>query len=202
MKISVLVIATLFLFSPKLLQAQEPKEKIHNKYRHEVTFLGRNFDEVGLGYRIGNEKALWRISATARANQFERIDSGLHVNTIGSAAIGLEIGREYRFEVAENLFLRIGGDLFYEYAAFINEPGDDVSSTFKMNTYENEYGVKIVTGFLYQVNKNIHFGFELLPYFSFSTRNNEWGRWGNSFRRSTNIRFDKSVFRFNAGFNF
>ncbi len=201
MKIIVLVIATLFLFSPNLLRAQEPKEEIHNKYRHEVTFLGRNFDEVGLGYRLGTKKALWRISTTVGVNQMKEESSGLHTRIISSSNISLEIGREYRFEVADNLFLRTGGDLFYEHFKSTYESGPDAQNQFLNSGTENEYGIKLVSGFLYQLTKNIHLGFELTPSFSFRTRNFIW-RDNNTIQRFTSIRLDKSVFRFNIGFNF
>ncbi len=208
MKMTLLFLIT--LFTTTLAYAQDTNEKETNDSRQEVTLLFRDFDDIGIGYRFGSESSLWRLSLTGGAvtGETEADDTSIYVNK--QSRISIDLGREYRFEVAKNLSLRIGGDVFYDYRWHRqeNEINNDTQS-INVNSARG-YGVKIVTGLMFQATDRIHLGFELLPTFSNSTSertsisiyDNNRTEFTDTSSNYFAFNLDNSSLRFNVGFNF
>lgn len=203
MKFKLLLIAC--LLSTSLLHAQEVKKK-----RNEVTFLFKNFDTIGIGYRFGSSSALWRISLDGGAKQTEHIDLGVTRYTTTQSSISLDLGREYRFEVIDKLFVRIGGDAFYSRYNLKSKTGS--SYTFQQISREvkNEFGIKVVSGLIYQPTDRIHLGFEILPTFSRGVSEKSYAsaiettptNFTTITEKDHAFNLNSSSLRFNVGFNF
>jgi hypothetical protein len=206
MKINLVSILVILFFTTSYVQAQEVKES-----RQEVTLLLNSFDNIGVGYRIGTSSALWRVSLTAGASKTEHIlNDSTSRNTYNESSISIDLGREYRFKVAEDLFLRLGGDIFYRNRIRKNETGEE--SRFQMinKDVENELGFKIVSGVMYQPTERIHVGFELLPSLSWKRAekstaapyNQQAPNFHTNTEESYALNLNNSSLRFNIGFNF
>lgn len=207
MKIKLFTISTILIFSAFLVQAQESDER-----RHEATLLIKSYDDIGIGYRFGTSSALWRISLSGGVNDGERIVNDTTIQYFNNESfIGIDLGREYRFSVANNLFLRIGGDIFYNYSLYKIDNGPDARFRVINENVNNEFGFKMVSGLIFQPMENIHLGFEFLPSFSWikSERSAITG-WNDgpltedssSSIETFNFNLSNSSLRFNIGFNF
>lgn len=208
MKITLLFIIA--FFTSMLIHAQDSNEKETNDSRKEVTLLFRNFEDIGIGYRFGNNSSLWRISVTGGAvtGETDMNDTLAYINKRSSFSI--DLGKEYRFEVAKNLSLRIGGDVFYYYRWHRQENESNADIQFINVNAARGYGIKIVSGLIFQATDRIHIGLELLPTFSNTTSERTAVRiYDNNrteFDESSSSYFafnlDNSSIRFNVGFNF
>jgi hypothetical protein len=207
MKIKLSFTLIIFIFAISLTQAQEDEK---NK-RQEVTFLMSSFDDIGIGYRFGTSKALWRVSLTGDAKSTEHIiNDSIGRSTNTQSSLSIELGREYRFKVADNLFLRLGGDIFYGQNLLKNESGEDERFQHVNKRVNTEYGMKIVSGLMYQPTERIHLGFELLPSFSRIESERSSGSaidqaptiFNTISEESFAFSLNNSSLRFNVGFNF
>lgn len=206
MKIKLSIILITLIFATSVAKAQEVQDK-----RHEVTFLINNFDNIGIGYRFGTSSALWRVSLTSGLKQTENIVNDTSINNINTeSSISIDLGREYRFKVAEDLFVRLGGDLFYSHNILKNENDESAQFRYVNKRLERAFGLKIVSGLMYQPTERIHLGFELLPSFSRiiseRTSGTGWDQAPTNFStisdESFAFNFKNSALRFNIGFNF
>ncbi len=206
MKIKLSIILITLIFATSVAKAQEVQDK-----RHEVTFLINNLDNIGIGYRFGTSSALWRVSLSSRLKQTENIVNDTSINNINTeSSISIDLGREYRFKVAEDLFVRLGGDLFYSQNILKNENDESAQFQYVNKRLERAFGLKIVSGLMYQPTERIHLGFELLPSFSRiiseRTSGTGWDQAPTNFstisEESFAFNFKNSALRFNIGFNF
>jgi len=164
-----------------------------------------------LGIDLELLQRLWRVSLTSGLKQTENIVNDTSINNINTeSSISIDLGREYRFKVAEDLFVRIGGDLFYSHNILKNENDESARFRYVNKRLERAFGLKIVSGLMYQLTERIHLGFELLPSFSRiiseRTSGTGWDQAPTNFstisEESFAFNFKNSALRFNIGFNF
>lgn len=182
------------------------------KPRQEIDLLLSDFNSFGSAYRIGNDASLWRIGLNFSTNTQKSESLADSLENIDSRTFfDMSLGWEKRFEVVEKLYLRLGGDAFYQNTKIKDEDYQNVS--FGQSTIDeirtNGIGLRLVLGTMYQINSNVHIGFEILPQFIRSKSNTE--RTFNTInsktvteRESSNTGFNlnTSSLRLNFGFNF
>ena len=207
MKIKLFVLLSLISLNYSFGQAPE-----NNKKRQEVGVAFGSLNSFGAYYRIGSEKGLWRFSINADSynrNDEVQVDTLFSQDERNYATFSIRIGREQRISLADKLQFRIGGDLGYNRsnnsAEYINTNDlirEDVS-------IYNGIEISAVLGMIYQINDQIHMGFEFRPTYILAKSTTETIDYsGNmvrsSERTSTINRFDlnSSLIQLNFGFNF
>ncbi len=182
------------------------------KARQEIDLVLRDFTSFGSAYRIGNDASLWRIGLNFSTNtqKSESMADSLE-NIDARTFFDISLGWEKRFEVVDKLFLRIGGDAFYQNTKIKDENYQNISfgQTSTSDVRTNGLGIRLVLGTMYQINPNIHIGFEVLPQFIRSnsstertfTTANSMGT-SNMEASSTGFNLNTSSLRINFGFNF
>jgi hypothetical protein len=139
--------------------------------RKEVGLVFRNLDNFGLTFRTGTDKALWRFTTLwISGSTFDQVaDSSTHKQN--SAGFGIELGKEYRKAIAENLELRLGVDISFTYTQTKSDYDDKTVYDSDRQNEHTRYmsGVNLVFGLNYVVNDNLVIGAELLPNFSYTT---------------------------------
>ncbi len=192
MKIKALLYA--ILFSATSLVAQDEPQK-----RQEIGLSFNNFNNFGAAYRIGNDLALWRVSINLSTNsQVEEIPNDTIKNNTDDFFLDISLGWEKRIALADRLYFRLGGDLFYQNGQTSFERVQFVpfrqNSTTEISS--NGYGVRLVFGAMYQINSAIHFGFEVLPAYSWINSERK-----NSLTSNTTNPVENSIKTSNSGFN-
>lgn len=156
-----LVLSFITLAITMTIVAQEkPKTK-------EIGIVFSNLDNFGLSFKIGKEKALWRINTMLIDgwNMEETMDSA--VSKTSSIGIMIGVGREYRKSIAKNLELRYGADLSFRYQNNKIDFIDNENTRLSTRTFY-EPGVNLVFGFNYVIKEQLVIGAEILPYFSYT----------------------------------
>ncbi len=182
------------------------------KPRQEIDLLLSDFNSFGSAYRIGNDASLLRIGLNFSSNtqKSESLADSLE-NIDSRTAFDISVGWEKRFEVVDRLYFRLGGDAFYQNTKIDDEDYQNIS--FGQSTINeirtNGFGLRLVLGTMYQINPNIHIGFELLPEFSRYKSSSERTFTTISQRiitnresSSTGFNLNTSSLRLNFGFNF
>lgn len=181
------ILALLFM-APILLSAQDSAVVEIKKPRiHEVGLALPNLSilgQVGLIYRVGNEKALWRFGAFSFTGSKVdgRSDSTRDLESEGFSA-KITAGREYRKKLAEKLEFRYGTDLSFAFTtqksrteSTIYDPNsDEFLYTTKSQNNVTSYtpGVVIVLGFNYNLSNKIILGAEIKPSVRYNYRENK-----------------------------
>lgn len=124
----------------------------------------QNFDGFGLNYKTGTSAALWRFNS-AYASGYSQTES-LSSNSENEQKIfgfGFQVGREYRNPIIDNLELRLGFDLGFNWSHQKNETtfSDESFSRMKRNTYGPR--VNGVIGLNYVVKEKLVIGAEVMP---------------------------------------
>ncbi|WP_282036562.1 hypothetical protein [Saccharicrinis aurantiacus] len=143
--------------------------------QQEVGLLFSDFDNFGLTYKLGNEKAMWRFnSLLLNGNKSNTKDDDFsdYKSTLNSSGFNLSLGREYRKSIAERFEMRYGLDLTYRYDNYEKESyyEDNKEETLQYDqrkTYGP--GLQLVFGFNYVINNSLVLGAELLPFLSYNT---------------------------------
>ena len=145
--------------------AQEPvKQK-------EIGLIFSNLDNFGITYKTGTEKSLWRFNALfiSGYNMDNVADSS--ANKQNSMGFGIKLGKEYRKVIVNNLELRYGADISFDYSHlktdYDDKTVDDYDRLNERTTYSS--GINLVLGLNYVLSKNLIIGVELLPDFSYTT---------------------------------
>ena len=137
--------------------------------QREVGFAFSNFNQFGLIYKSGTQKALWRFETLALTGVNTKTESGDESNTRTDLGFSLRIGREARKNIAPNLELRLGGDVSFLVNHTKREIKDNNSPIAdrltKRTTYEP--GINFVFGFNYVVKEKLVLGVEVLPGISY-----------------------------------
>jgi hypothetical protein len=154
---------SLFAFTIAIFVVAQEKPKIK-----EVGIVFSNLDNFGLSFKIGNEKALWRINTLLidGGNWEETMDSA--VSKTSSIGFSFGVGREYRKTIAKNLELRYGADLSFGYHKNkLDFNYNDEHTRLSTRTF---YGPRfnLVFGFNYVIKEKLIIGAEILPYFSYT----------------------------------
>ncbi|NQT76241.1 MAG: hypothetical protein HQ565_00905 [Bacteroidetes bacterium] len=153
---------SLFAFTIAIFVVAQEKPKIK-----EVGVVFSNLDNFGLSFKIGNEKALWRINTLLinGGNSEENMDSV--VSKTSSIGFGFGVGREYRKTIAKNFELRYGADLSFRYINQKSELNDNEYNRSSTRTYYVPR-FNLVFGFNYVIKEQFIIGAEILPYFSYT----------------------------------
>ena len=136
----------------------------------EVGISFASLNEFGLIYRTGNSKSVWRLNSLfIGGGQSQEIADSLE-RSDNFTGLSVEIGKEYRKEIAKDFTLRYGLDLGFRYNKSIRKrmdlanPGRDREDTnFSYGMYIN-----IVLGFNYKFNESLLIGAEILPSINYS----------------------------------
>lgn len=180
-------ILSLLLMAPILLSAQDSAVvKIEKPRVHEVGLAFPNLSDLGqlgLIYRIGSEKALWRFGTFS----FNGSDSDAQRDSTGSILgngfnVNVTAGREYRKKISEKFELRYGADLSFGFRKSKNtrestsyDPdSQELLYTRKSKDETTSYapGLGLVLGFNYSLLNNLILGAEVKPSITYSYREN------------------------------
>lgn len=153
---------SLFAFTIAIFVVAQEKPKIK-----EVGIVFSNLDNFGLSFKIGKEKALWRINTLLidGGNLEETMDSV--VSKTSSIGFMFGVGREYRKTIAKNLELRYGADLSFRFLKNKLDFNDNENTRLSTRTYY-EPRFNLVFGFNYVIKEQLIIGAEILPYFSYT----------------------------------
>lgn len=153
------------LASAKFVAAQEnPKQK-------EVGLAFSSLDNFGLTFKVGSDKSLWRFNTLAiNGGSYEKTSDSLNSDS-KSFGVNLRFGKEFRKVIYENLELRYGADLFFQYTNSRNNEDDLSVDDYDRLSEQTRYepGINLVFGLNYVLKNNLVFGVELLPGFSYFT---------------------------------
>jgi hypothetical protein len=181
----------LCLFVSYSLIAQEPTVK-----QKEVGLVFSNFDSFGLTFKTGSEKSLWRFNTLliSGANMDNASDSVS--DNQSNMGFSIEIGKEYRKHIIDNLEMRLGADLSFRYSQskydYEDKTVDGYDRLVERTTYHP--GINLVFGFNYVIKDNIVLGAELLPSFNYTTGTSvEKTDWKNN---SEEVKTDISGFNY------
>jgi hypothetical protein len=142
-----------------LLLAQEATRQ------KEIGLVFNNFDNFGLTFKTGTEKAMWRFNTLSFNGNFIEKTNNNDENEEGNLGFGLNIGREYRTIANEKLELRIGADLSFRYQKYKSE---DLAGSGRIREDIYYYpGINMVLGLNYLISDNLLFGAEVLPSVSY-----------------------------------
>lgn len=169
------------------------QEKVKQK---EIGLVFSSLDNFGLTFKIGTEKSLWRFNALfIDGHKRDNVSDSLS-EKYNSTGFGIRLGREYRKVIVQNLELRYGADISFNYGHGIN----DVDYNYvHYNDYYLEQttytpGINLVVGLNYVIKEKLVLGAELLPYFSYTTGTSiEKGRYSNF---DEEVKSDISVFNY------
>jgi len=156
------LVLSLFAFTIAITIMAQEKPRIK-----EIGIVFSNLDNFGLSFKIGKEKALWRINTMLidGGNVEETIDGV--VSKTSSIGFMFGVGREYRKIIAKNLELRYGADLSFRYTK--NKLDFNTNENTRLSTrtfYEPRFN--LVFGFNYVIKEQLIIGAEILPYFSYT----------------------------------
>ncbi|SMO84474.1 hypothetical protein SAMN06265379_10998 [Saccharicrinis carchari] len=148
-----------------ILMAQETQKQ------KEVGLIFSNLDNFGLTYKTGNNKALWRFTTLFLNGENDESKKDAFKRTQNYFGFGVKVGREYRIPLAENMELKYGTDLSFQYSRSkyeLDYTDPDHSDQLDERTIYQP-GLNLVFGFNYWLSDNIVLGVELLPEFSYKT---------------------------------
>lgn len=115
---------SLFAFTIAITILAQEKPRIK-----EIGIVFSNLEIFGLSFKIGKEKALWRINTLLidGGNLEETMDSV--VSKTSSIGFMFGVGREYRKAIAKNLELRYGAEILpyfsYTFGSMVEEFSDE-----------------------------------------------------------------------------
>jgi hypothetical protein len=181
MKKITLLILTLSISLYTLAQ-ENPKQK-------EVGLVMSSFNSFGLTYRFGNIKSLWRLNTLLiYGNEFNEEADSLETTT-NNSGLGFAIGKEFRNSITDNLEIRYGFDVSFDYSTYKRTRDDKTTGNIDYETKNRTYspGVNLVFGLNYIINEQFVIGAELLPGVSYSTGTRESYNWVTEENDITNI---------------
>jgi len=154
----------MILSMPLCLMAQEKTKQ------KEVGLVFNDLNNFGLTYKTGTNKAMWRFNTLLITGDKEKNESDDHERNYNSFGFNMQLGREYRKVIVENLELRYGLDLSFRYHHSKDEntynSGPDTDQLRKSTSYEP--GINLVFGFNYVIKEKLVIGAEILPYFRYN----------------------------------
>ncbi len=154
-----------FLSMSSHLMAQEIVRK------KEIGLVFSSLNNFGLTFRTGTSKSLWRFSTVllSGGKTVDTADSLIGMQS--NIGFGVKVGKEYRKELVDNLELRFGADISFDYSQYNAERDDKTVNNADRFDQRTTYrpGVNLVFGFNYKLNDNFVIGAEVLPSFTYSS---------------------------------
>ena len=150
-------------------QAPQEQQGLKRVYEFGLKFI--NLNNFGIGFKIGNQKTLYRLSILA-LNFNTGKGSGSILDTASSPktqnyGAGLRLGLEKRIVLAKNFYLLLGSDIGIAY----NHNKMDWNVTkypdSKLVSWELAPAIYIVTGLSYQVGEHFIITAEFSPSFEY-----------------------------------
>ena len=136
------------------LQAQD---KVKQK---EIGLVFSGLNNVGVAYKTGTSKALWRFHTIFDNNR----------NRFGNSFISTaSIGREFRPAISKKFDFRYGLDLSFQRG--VSNTTYTNSSINGVSRLESEFyspGANFVVGVNYKISKKFTVGVEMLPYIQYN----------------------------------
>ena len=138
----------------------------------EAGLVFSSFNNFGLSYKSGSEKALWRYSTLFLSGSNSKETGDDYIDERNTFGVSLAFGREYRKHLTEKLQLRYGADVVFgiAHSEINSDPGNNISYAYTRIIKETIYspGVDFVFGFNYLVTDVLIFGVELNPEFTYN----------------------------------
>ena len=137
-----------------------------------------NLKDIGLTYKIGTNKSLWRFTTfsiserntTLTDQTSDRYNADHKTHNIG---FGLAFGKEYRKPFANNFELRYGAYLSFTYSRSTSNSrtNDDFNPASAEEVHKQMApGVNLVFGVNYVIKKVFVIDAEILPSIKYTTR--------------------------------
>jgi hypothetical protein len=137
----------------------------------EIGLVFSSLENFGLTFRTGTDKSLWRFNTLfISGGTYDQVaDSSSNKNS--NAGFGIQLGREYRKVIVENLELRLGVDISFSYSKVKSEYEDKTVNDYDRLNEQTRYmpGINLVFGLNYVLNEKMVIGAEILPNFSYTT---------------------------------
>jgi len=131
----------------------------------ETGFIFSNFDNFGLSFKKGSNKAMWRFKTVMlSAGNIKYTSDTLSTANFG---FGLSIGKEYRKILNENFESFLGYDLGYTHSYSKSKKGISYYDIYTKNN-TNSYSLNLVLGANYVIKNQLVFGIEILPGFAYN----------------------------------
>lgn len=141
-----------------------------NIKQKEIGLTFKSLSNFGLTFKTGSDSSLWRFNSLLMSGYNRHDIKDSLVRKRSHIGFNIKLGREYRKMIAENIELRYGADISFEYHMSKYDYNDKSISDHDIldisTTYES--GINLVFGFNYVLNGNLVIGAELLPYFSYT----------------------------------
>jgi len=137
----------------------------------EIGLIFSSLDNFGITFRTGTDKSLWRFNTLLLyGGNTENVADSL-IQKRSSGGFGVAIGKEYRRKIVDNLELRFGADISFNYSQYKSDYNDKTVNNYDQLNQQTTYspGINIVFGFNYKLNNNFTLGAELLPNFTYTT---------------------------------
>ncbi len=133
--------------------------------RREAGLLFRGVNNFGLTYRSGTENKLWRYSLLSGGLSSGNFSNANTEEASRAFSLGLQVGREFRKPLAEQLHVRYGADLLASVGqnkrTIDNAPLG--SNDIEVTTTNWSAGVGFVLGLNYTFAKRFILGAEVIP---------------------------------------
>lgn len=137
----------------------------------EIGLVFSNLNNFGLTYKTGTERSLWRFNTVLVSGGFN--ESTYHNLQIiqGNFGFGVNIGKEYRKPLVENIEFRYGADLSFSLSQSKNE-NHQITNNIYNSLKDTRYvpGFNFVLGLNFKFNDKFVLGAELLPGISYTYR--------------------------------
>lgn len=136
----------------------------------EIGLIFSNLDNFGLTFRTGTAESLWRfntllITGNNRKNTNEDV-----IDKQNNIEVGISVGKEFRKSIIQNIELRYGADLSFNYSLSKSNTDVNNDNTIDRSTKNTNYtpGINLVLGLNYKLSDHFVIGAEVLPYFIYT----------------------------------
>jgi len=138
--------------------------------QQEIGLSFSNLDNFGITYKTGTKASMWRVNTVIISGNNYKEESSNDDVSQSSLGFNLQLGKEFRKEIAENLELRYGADIAFgiNYSKSTREYDSNPENNRTNERTIYRPGFNFVLGLNYVINSKIVIGAELLPHFTFN----------------------------------
>lgn len=168
-----IIIVSLLLATSFSIFAQSDSSNIYKNKVKELGINSSNFTSIGVMYRSGHEKALWRVqlmNVSYEKNQLNNGDNG-GTNYYQSQLFNVEakIGREYRKNIKDIIELRIGADVGFQY--FYQKNDRYIVNNREYSRYNYSPSMNLIFGVNHIISNRLVLGVEYVPSINLTVSN-------------------------------